>query len=99
MTLLKSFLIDEQTIKVEDKDEQIEKEFDDNETDSSIISAQRSTNVESRKLLDILNMLCTQAKQTLEREINLERVLKQLLKIDKNHISVSSNVDEMNTSR
>lgn len=99
LSLLKSFLIDKQTVKVEDKDEEIEEESVDNETDSSMVSAQRLKNVESRKLLDILNTLCTQTKQTLEREINLERVLKELLKLRKTQFSVQSNVDDLNTSK
>ena len=35
--------------------------------------------VELRKLSDILDMLCSQAKQALEKEIDLEQMLRQLL--------------------
>ncbi|CAF3422100.1 unnamed protein product [Rotaria sp. Silwood1] len=38
---------------------------------------------ELRKLYDILDMLCTQAKQILDYEINLEQMLKQLLAVKK----------------
>lgn len=46
-------------------------------TEESLLDRQSSS--EAKKLLDILNMLCIQAKFVLEREIHLERLLKQLL--------------------
>ncbi len=52
------------------------------EEDKSFIINQ-SYGIESRKLLDILDMLCTQTKQILDYEINLEIMLRQLLTIRK----------------
>lgn len=41
--------------------------------------ANRQSSSDHTKLLQILNMLCTQAKAVLEKEIHFERLLKQLL--------------------
>ncbi|CAF2821950.1 unnamed protein product [Rotaria sp. Silwood2] len=60
---------------------------DENENDSSINQSYES---ELRKLYDILHMLCTQAKQILNYEINLEQMLKQLLEIRKIRDSTES---------
>lgn len=49
----------------------------DDSTEESLLSRQSSS--DPNKLLDILNMLCTQAKFALEKERHLERLLKQLL--------------------
>ncbi len=45
---------------------------------------------ELEKLLDILDMLCTQAKQVLEYEIDLEKMIKRLSEIRKARHSVGS---------
>ena len=47
------------------------------DSDESLTNRQSSS--DHTKLLQILNMLCTQAKSVLEKEIHLERLLKQLL--------------------
>ena len=49
----------------------------DDSTEESLLNRQSSSDV--NKLLDILNMLCIQAKFVLGKEIHLERLLKQLL--------------------
>ncbi len=48
--------------------------------------------IELRKLLDILHKLCTQTKQVLDHEIDLERMLKQLLTIRKTRDSMGSDL-------
>lgn len=53
--------------------------------------------VELGKLLDILNMLCTQAKQVLQEEINLETKLKQLLTARQAQDSMTSSTSSLNT--
>jgi len=58
------------------------------EEDKSLIN--QSYGIESRKLLDILDMLCTQTKQILDYEINLEIMLRQLLTIRKIQTSISN---------
>lgn len=58
------------------------------EEDKSLIN--QSYGIESRKLLDILDMLCTQTKQILDYEINLEIMLRQLLTIRKTQTSISN---------
>ena len=46
-------------------------------------SSNQPNPVELNKLLEVLSMLCTQAKQTLEQELSYERLLKRLLTIAK----------------
>jgi len=48
--------------------------------------------IELRKLLDILHKLCTQTKQVLDHEIDLERMLKQLLTIRKTRDPMGSDL-------
>ena len=52
---------------------------------------------ELEKLLDILDMLCTQAKQVLEYEIDLEKMIKRLLEIKKARHSIGSTSDRFLT--
>ncbi|CAM4857143.1 unnamed protein product [Rotaria socialis] len=54
--------------------------------------------VELGKLLDILNVLCSQAKQVLETEINLDIILKQLLSVRKAQDSTGSSTSDLNTT-
>lgn len=51
---------------------------------------QQSYEMELQKLVDVLDMLCTQAKQILEQQNQLEEKFKQLLTIKKRQISVGS---------
>jgi hypothetical protein len=44
-------------------------------------------------------MLCTQAKQVLEKEIGVEKILKQLLTVKNAQSSRESSSDGLNTSR
>ena len=74
---LKSMVIEEEIIDHYIRDSAYRQEEDD---DSSINA---SYDIEPRKLLDILQMLCIQAKQVLEYEFRLEIKLKQLLRIKK----------------
>lgn len=59
------------------KSEQEDEGEDDDESESLV---NRQENSQPGKLLEILNMLCTQAQQVLEKEIAHERLLKQLLR-------------------
>ena len=71
--------------------EQNEKEDDDEDYNEPLSNRLRVS--ELGKLLDILNMLCTQAKQSLGKEIHLEAILKQLLAVRKTSISMESTSD------
>lgn len=93
--MLKSFITD-QVVDLRKSDADLVDESEANDLDAAPVQSQNK--IELRKLLDILNMLCTQAKQTLEKEINLERTLKQLLTVQKAQISVLQS-DELNTSK
>ena len=50
--------------------------------------------VELRKLFDILQTLCVQAKQVVEQEIDLGKTLKQLLKRQRSRDSSQSDIDK-----
>lgn len=52
---------------------------DNNEENESQINYQQKS--KSKRILDVLNMLCKQAKEVLDREISHERMLRQLLRI------------------
>ncbi|CAF2091582.1 unnamed protein product [Rotaria magnacalcarata] len=54
--------------------------------------------VELGKLLDILNILCSQAKQVLEKEVNLGIIFKQLLSVRKAQDSTGSSASNLNTT-
>jgi hypothetical protein len=88
---LKSYIIENETI--DDRKDSIliktneQNENDDEDYNESLINRQRYS--ELGKLLEILNMLTTQAKQVLEKEIYLEIILKQLLTIRKTHRSMT----------
>ncbi|CAF1027311.1 unnamed protein product [Adineta ricciae] len=67
-------------------------EEEDDDDDESVINHPYA--VELRKLLDILQTLCVQAKQVLEQEIDLEKTLKQLLKRQRSRDSSRSDIDK-----
>ncbi|UJR28363.1 hypothetical protein I4U23_009606 [Adineta vaga] len=54
---------------------------------------------ELSKLADTLNMLCVQAKQILEKEIDYEKLLQKLLTVRQTQSSIESTTDESYTSR
>ncbi len=68
-----------------------QEEDDDEKEDEFLMNY--SYGIELRKLLDILHKLCTQTKQVLDHEIDLERMLKQLLTIRKIRDSIGSDLD------
>ena len=53
----------------------------DSDKDGTLMN--ESYEIELRKLSDILDMLCIQAKKALEHEINLEEILETLLAVRK----------------
>jgi hypothetical protein len=76
---LKSNIIENEIINSDPKDSILIKTTEQEEdSHESISNHQRFS--ELSKLLDILHMLCSQAKQVLEKEISHEMILKQLLK-------------------
>jgi len=75
------------------KDQQDESE----DEDESLSKRQRLGELE--KLLAIISMLCTQAKEVLEKENDFEIILKQLLAARKAQSSKASSTDGLNTSR
>lgn len=82
LSWLKSNIIDKEIIDDYAKDSILIKtnekdKNDDDDYNQSLLNRQRYS--ELSKLLDILNMLSTQAKQVLEKEIYLERILNKLL--------------------
>lgn len=86
---LQNNITDSETIQHSLKDSIAIKTNEENENDEdyneSLLNRQRFS--ESTKLLDILNMLTTQAKQALEKEIYLETILKHLLANKRTHSS------------
>jgi len=92
LSWLKSNIIDKEIIDDYAKDSILiktnekDKNNDDDDYNQSLLNRQRYS--ELGKLLDILNMLSTQAKQVLEKEIYLERILKKLLATRKAHGSM-----------
>ncbi|CAF0926376.1 unnamed protein product [Rotaria sp. Silwood1] len=81
---LKSNIVENEIIDNDSKDS-ISKKYNEkkNDSDHKEYSLSHQRIIELGKLLDILNMLSTQAKQVLEKEINLETILKQLLTVRK----------------
>ena len=65
---------------------------DEDDDDESVINHPYA--VELRKLLDILQTLCIQAKQVLEQELDLEKTLKQLLNRKRSRDSSRSDIDK-----
>ncbi len=92
LSWLKSNIIDKEIIDDYAKDSILiktnekDKNDDDDDYNQSLLNRQRYS--ELSKLLDILNMLSTQAKQVLEKEIYLERILNKLLATRKAHVSM-----------
>lgn len=91
LSWLKSNIIDKEIIDDYAKDSILIKtnekdKNDDDDYNQSLLNRQRYS--ELGKLLDILNMLSTQAKQVLEKEIYLERILNKLLATRKAHVSM-----------
>lgn len=68
------------------------KSEDEDDDDESVINHPYA--VELRKLLDILQTLCIQAKQVLEQELDLEKTLKQLLNRKRSRDSSRSDIDK-----
>ncbi|CAF1088242.1 unnamed protein product [Adineta steineri] len=77
-TWLKSNIIEQEIVDHYPK-ESIQNKIDEHKDDEDELLINHPYAVELRKLLDILHMLCTQANQFLEYEINLEKTLKRLL--------------------
>ncbi|CAF1205520.1 unnamed protein product [Rotaria sordida] len=92
---LKSNIIENEIIDNYSKDSISKNQNEDDDHNEYLLSHQRI--VELGKLLDILNMLITQAKQVLDKEINLEKILKQLLTVRKTQDSKESSSDVLNT--
>ncbi|CAF2395150.1 unnamed protein product [Rotaria sp. Silwood2] len=79
---LKSNIVENEMIDNYSKDSISKKHDDENEDNvHNEYSLNHQRIVELGKLLDIINMLSTQAKQVLEKEINLETILRQLLAV------------------
>lgn len=80
---LRKNIIDEEIIKYDPKDlismKSEEEEEEEEEENEELINNQQ--NSQSKKLLDILNMLCTQATQVLDKENSYEQILTQFLQI------------------
>lgn len=81
-TWLKHNIIDYETVDNYFNDSIEGKTEKQDENDNKLLIDQ-SSGTELCKLLEVLQMLCTQAKQILDYEINLEQTLKQLLAIRK----------------
>jgi len=78
----KSNIIDKEIVDIYPKKSVLSKTNEEAESeseDSQESSSKRQRSSEYRKLLDIVNMLCTQAKHVLAKEIQLEKILRQLL--------------------
>ena len=77
----------------ESEDEE-EKDGDDDDDDDHESVINHPYAVELRKLFDILQTLCVQAKQVVEQEIDLGKTLKQLLKRQRSRDSSQSDIDK-----
>ena len=77
-------------------DQSDDDELEEDDPNGSLLHRQQRT--ELRRLLDIVTMLCTQAQQVLEKEIGLEKVLRQLIEARKTSVSSGSSSDRLNTS-
>jgi hypothetical protein len=100
---LKSNICEEETVDIHANDSTLSKshqehdELDDEESYESTFY--RQSQINAGKLLDILNMLCTQAKQTINKQAHLENSLRQLLTVRTMHDSMRSSSDVLNTSQ
>ncbi|CAF0870230.1 unnamed protein product [Adineta steineri] len=94
---LKSKIIETEYFNNYDKD-LTTKNNDEIDEDYNESQSKRQPIAELGRLLDILDILCKRAKQVLEKEINLEKILTQLLAARKAHSSKDSSIDTINTS-